>query len=178
MQLIQAPVNPNSSQATIANLQDALLLLLQRGTYQLGDADRQAFVERLRPEREAQKYADLTRKLVAVFQEQRHLRPTGEVDEATAQAINAILREFGALDGQGGWTEVVTALDEQGRTLSAINVGTDHLSSIDQKIGTLGKATSLALNMRGRSRWYSAISRGTQARYMTNPSPNNAKGAL
>jgi peptidoglycan hydrolase-like protein with peptidoglycan-binding domain len=149
MQAIQPPVNPNSLQATIANLQDALLLLLQKGAYQLGDADRQAFVARLRPERDAQKYDDITRKLVAIFQEQRHIQPTSEVDDPTANAINAFLREFGVLDGQGGWTEVVKALDVQGRTLSAINLGTDHLSSIDQKIGTLGKAASLALNMRG-----------------------------
>jgi peptidoglycan hydrolase-like protein with peptidoglycan-binding domain len=149
MQAIQPPVNPNSLPATIANLQDALLLLLQNGAYQLGDAERQRFVERLRPERDAQKYDDITRKLVAMFQGQRNIQPTSEVDEPTANAINAFLREFGVLDGQGGWTEVVKALDVQGRTLSAINLGTDHLSSIDQKIGTLGKAASLALNMRG-----------------------------
>src|SRR5712691_8379510 len=98
MQAIQPPVNPNSLQVTIANLQDALLLLLQKGAYQLGDADRQAFVERLRPERDAQKYDDITRKLVAIFQEQRHIQPTSEVDDPTANAINALLREFGVLD--------------------------------------------------------------------------------
>src|SRR5205807_1939894 len=48
-----------------------------------------------------------------------------------------------------GWTEVVKALNEQGSTLSSINLGTDHLVNIDQKIGTLGKAASLSLNMRG-----------------------------
>src|SRR5216683_5516201 len=149
MQPIQPPVNPNSLQATISNLQDVLLLLLQKGAYQLRDADRQAFVERLRPEREAQQYGDTTGKLVGLFQEQRHIRPADQVDDATADAINALLRDFGVLDGQGGWTEVVKALDAQERTLGTINLGTDHLSSIDQKICTLGKGASLALNMRG-----------------------------
>src|SRR5438270_9415271 len=98
MQVIQPPVNPNSLQTTIANLQDALLLLLQKGAYQLGDAERQAFVERLRPERDAQKYDDITRRLVALFQQQRNIQPTSEVDDPTANAINAILRELGVLD--------------------------------------------------------------------------------
>ena len=95
MQAIQPPVNPNSLQATIANLQDALLLLLQKGAYQLSDAERQAFVERLRPERDAQKYDDITHKLVAIFQQQRNIQPTSEVDDPTANAINSLLRRVG-----------------------------------------------------------------------------------
>jgi peptidoglycan hydrolase-like protein with peptidoglycan-binding domain len=151
MQTIQPPINPNSPQATIANLQDALLFLLQKGILQISDADRQAFIERLRPEREAQKYGSTTRKLVAVFQEPHHIQPTGEVDESTAKAMNTHLLDLGGLDEQVGWTQVVKALTVQGQTLSAINLDTDHLASIDQKIGGLGKTASLALNSRGEA---------------------------
>lgn len=150
MQSIQSPVNANSDQTTIANLQDALLFLLEKGVYQLNDADRQAFVERLRPERNEQKLGSTSRKLVGVFQDQHQLQTTGEVDEATAKALNTLLQELGGLGGQNdGWFEVVKALDGQTRTLSAINIGTDRLVSIDEKIGRLAKPAVLAFNTRG-----------------------------
>ena len=154
MQKIIAPINPNSTQADIANLQDALALFLQKSVFQLSDADARIFRARLREERAVGKYGDVTHKLVGMFQSMRNIPPADQVDDATAGAINVLLREFGALDGDNsGWTEVVGAIRDQTRALNAIHTGTDHLGAIDQKIGDLGqslrRAPTLALNGRG-----------------------------
>lgn len=142
MQAILPPINPNSSPEVIANLQDALALFLNKGVYHVGDADRQAYTEGLRPEREASKYGRVTHKLVGIFQEQHQLPMNGEVDESTAKVMNTLLRELGALDENNtGWPEVV----------SAINTGTTQLISIGQKLGALGKAPVLAPNTRGEA---------------------------
>lgn len=79
--------------------------------------------------------------------EERHLvvERLGKVDKITANEINALLREFGLLEDEG-WTQVVEVLTAQGQTLNAINVSTDLLASIDEK---LNKVPTLSLNMRG-----------------------------
>jgi peptidoglycan hydrolase-like protein with peptidoglycan-binding domain len=148
MNKIIFPLKLQMRGAAVADLQEALLLFLEKDVYQVGDADRRAFEDRLRAERAENLYRDVTAKLVAMFQERRQIQLTGEVDERTAEAINAQLRQLGAFDGDG-WTEVVRALDGQSRTLNAINAGTDHLGSIDEKIGKLGDAPPLSLNARG-----------------------------
>ena len=48
----------------------------------------------LKPERDGQTYGDVTRKLVSIFQRERHLQLSGEVDEATANVLNALLKEW------------------------------------------------------------------------------------
>jgi|CXWL01.1.fsa_nt_gi peptidoglycan hydrolase-like protein with peptidoglycan-binding domain len=169
MQAITAPISrdeprdqPKENRAAIVtNLQEGLLLLLRNKAIQEVGDRQQKFVEGLQKEQRDQAYSDVTQKLVTMFQEQYKQRPelkqrfslmvTGTVDPATAAALNTILRELGALDGQGGWTEVVNVLNVQGRTLSAINTGTDRLISIDQKIGVLVKTPLLAPNARGEA---------------------------
>ncbi len=147
MQPIQPPVTPNSPTTQVAQLQDALALLLERDIYRF-DADRRArFLDGVQGERG--RYGDFTQKLVGVFQEQHQIPVFGAVDETTAKALNAVLRELGALDPENDLTGVVKALDAQSRTLSAINTGTDRLISIDEKLSALGRLPELALNMRG-----------------------------
>lgn len=147
MQPIQAPITPNSPATLVAQLQDALTLLLERDVYRF-DVDRRArFLTGLQGERG--RFSDFTQKLVGVFQEQHQLPVTGAVDEATAKSLNAVLRELGALDPENDLTGVVKALDAQSRTLNAINTGTDRLISIDDKLSALGRSPELALNMRG-----------------------------
>ncbi len=52
----------------------------------------------LKPEHVEQIYGEVTQKLVRIFQDERHLQPSGEVDEPTANALNALLKEWGMLD--------------------------------------------------------------------------------
>jgi hypothetical protein len=59
---------------------------------------RREWSERLRPERATQKYSDATGKLLSIFQRERHLQLSGEVDAPTADALNRLLAEWGLLD--------------------------------------------------------------------------------
>src|ERR1051326_3594853 len=150
MKSVISPLKLGDHGADVANLQDALLLLIDKGLIQLSTAEAQSFKTLLSREQQGQAYQGTTSKAVVTFQQQQHLQQTGAVDAPTAAALNQILKDLGALDAaENGSTEVVKALNVQGQTLSAINLGTNHLVSIDQKIGTLGKTASLSLNMRG-----------------------------
>jgi murein L,D-transpeptidase YcbB/YkuD len=78
----------------VADLQDALGLLLEKVVFRLSDAERRPFEERLRPERAEKIYSEATSDLIKVFQERNHLTPSGNADEQTAKALNAILEEL------------------------------------------------------------------------------------
>jgi Neuraminidase-like domain/Salmonella virulence plasmid 28.1kDa A protein len=97
MNKITFPLRLQMRGAAVADLQDGLLLLLDKGRFQMSAKDRRIFEDRLRFERAEGLYSEVTRKLVAVFQEQHRIWNTGEVDEATAKTINAMLEESGAL---------------------------------------------------------------------------------
>jgi hypothetical protein len=99
MKLIEAPVNPNSPKPDIANLQDALLLLLDKHVLRGNPED----VDALQHERQAQAYADATQKFVREFRAQEHLEgDPSVVDAGTADGLNALLREPGAFDCRAG----------------------------------------------------------------------------
>jgi peptidoglycan hydrolase-like protein with peptidoglycan-binding domain len=99
MNKITFPLKQRMQGAAVADLQDALQLLLDRSVLLRDDeAARRDISATLRTERAGQTYGDATRKLVSVFQAAHRLRPNGVVDEATAAALNAELRELGVLD--------------------------------------------------------------------------------
>lgn len=153
MNKITFPLETGKQGPEVGDLQAALQIFLDKAVILANDEGaRRELTAALRHEQAEQIYRDATGKLVSIFQEERHLEASGTVDERTANTINALLCEFGVLDEEGdGWTQVVETLKAQGQTLSAINLGTDRLASIDEKIGALGKApsTSLSLNARG-----------------------------
>ncbi|HEY5741739.1 MAG TPA: Tc toxin subunit A, partial [Terrimicrobiaceae bacterium] len=88
------PLGPGSAPDAIANLQDALLLVLANGRVQLADEERAA----LRDERQREEYRDATSRAVIAFREQQGLEPGEIVDERTAERLNALLGELGALE--------------------------------------------------------------------------------
>ena len=84
--------------ADVANLQAALKLLLERKVLlRDDDAGRGNLVTALQREQDETIYGPTTAKAVSLFQELRHLPVMGAVDEATAAALNGLLRELGAL---------------------------------------------------------------------------------
>lgn len=91
MNKIIFPLKLRTRGEPVADLQDALGLLLEKGVFRLSDAERRPFEERLRPERAENIYSQATRNLVELFQDQHHLRGSGNVDEQTAKALNTIL---------------------------------------------------------------------------------------
>lgn len=99
MNKIIFPLKRRMQGPTVADLQDALKLLLDRGALLASDeAARQELSKALQRERAEQTFGGATTKLVGRFQEERRQQPTGEVDEATAKALNALLTELGAFD--------------------------------------------------------------------------------
>ena len=125
----------------VADLQDALQVCLDRSAILANDADaRQELLRALKPERDIQTYDLTTHKLVSIFQEERRLfdptgRPSGEVDESTAFAINALLHEWGLLDPP---TEPVPARYQvEGKVASRTSAGIGGLriEIVDKGVG-------------------------------------------
>jgi hypothetical protein len=98
MKPITPPLRPGDHGAEVANLQEGLVLLLNRQVIQTDPAMRQELLHLLADESQAQVYRDGTAKPVDIFQHQHHLHSTTEVDPPTADALNAALKELGAFD--------------------------------------------------------------------------------
>lgn len=98
MKPVISPLKSGDHGADVANLQEALLLLIDKGRIQLSPTDVQSFKNQLSQEHQDQTYQGGTVKVVANFQQQQHLQQTGTVDAPTADALNQILKGLGALD--------------------------------------------------------------------------------
>jgi hypothetical protein len=99
MNKITFPLKPDMKGSTVADLQDALQLLLDRGVLLRDDeAAPRELTAALQSERAGQTYGKTTSKLVGIYQEQRRFQSSGAVDEPTAEALNALLNEWGLLD--------------------------------------------------------------------------------
>lgn len=99
MNKITFPLKQRMQGAAVADLQGALQLLLDRAAILANEeAARRELSEALERERARQTYGSVTRKLVSIFQEARQLQVSGAVDEPTAEALNALLRELGVLE--------------------------------------------------------------------------------
>jgi Tc toxin complex TcA C-terminal TcB-binding domain/Neuraminidase-like domain/Salmonella virulence plasmid 28.1kDa A protein len=104
MQRIIAPLQVNDRGVTVANLQAALQLFLDRGVLLINDVGaRQEIAAVLKREHAKQTYGEATRKLVSVFQEEQQIRPeseSGNVDDRTADEMNRLLEQLGAFEKQ------------------------------------------------------------------------------
>jgi hypothetical protein len=99
MNKIIFPLKLRMKRPEVADLQDALQLLLDRSVVLANDERvRRELSAALKPERDRQTYDRTTHELVSIFQTERRLQPSGEVDEPTANALNRLLQEWGLLD--------------------------------------------------------------------------------
>lgn len=96
MEKVTFPLKLQMQSEAVADLQDGLRFLLEKGFFQISDTERQTFLSRLSGERSMMTYGDTTNKLVGLFQSQQGLSSDGTVDEATAKALNAVLEALGA----------------------------------------------------------------------------------
>ena len=99
MKAISYPLKLKSQGPTVADLHNALQLLIDKKAIRLED-NRQKLQTQLRAERTLQSYGAATKELVAIFQKSRGLKRSGKVDEKTTAALNEVLREFVELDEQ------------------------------------------------------------------------------
>jgi len=92
MNKITFPLGLRMQGSAVGDLQDALQLLLKRGLLLASDeATRSELSAALEREQVEQTYGEATRKLVGSFQEEQRLQTSGEVDEPTANALNALV---------------------------------------------------------------------------------------
>jgi peptidoglycan hydrolase-like protein with peptidoglycan-binding domain len=95
---ISAPIKVNDRGPHVANLQDALRLLVERGKLDIS-ALGTTILEVLARERTLELYGDDgTLLLVKGFQAQYQLPITGRVDDETAATLNKLLKELGAFE--------------------------------------------------------------------------------
>ena len=114
----------------VAGLQDALLLLLDRGTLLANDETvRRQLAESLRKERSDQTYGEATYTLVRTFQAERNLQASGDVDEPTAKALNALLAEWAASDQpQRSFVVSGQVRRDDGQPLRGLAVRAEHMA--------------------------------------------------
>lgn len=126
----------NNQGPVVVNLQDGLRRILASQKLDLPPDEANQLLQLLARESQQQTYGDGTFKVVEIFQERRQLPVTGQVDDATATALNQMLNDLGGFDqdGNGGTTQVVEALKEQSAVLRTISDGTGRLPDIDAKI--------------------------------------------
>lgn len=99
MNKITFPLTQGAQSAALADLQEALQVLLDRELILANDeAAGREMCEALKPELADQTYGGATSRLVSLFQEERRLQARGEADQPTAEALNALLLEWGVLD--------------------------------------------------------------------------------
>src|SRR5215813_3583802 len=90
------PLKSQTHGDVVADLQNGLRLLLDKGILLLNGIGGEAFEESLRVEFAEKTYGDATRQLVKLFQKRQSLRVTGKVDGPTTTALNEALEEIGA----------------------------------------------------------------------------------
>ena len=112
------PLGPRDRGEAVANLQEALLLLIQ-GRNIVVPAGEINLPEKLKDERTTQRFSDATMRAVALFRDQSRqrfgLEPGEIVDRSTADALNQILQEIGAFDvPQAEWVVRGQVVDASG----------------------------------------------------------------
>lgn len=132
MQVIVAPIHTGDSGASVLNLQDALLLMIDKNIIWPLDAPKRpdaeelkGLVDKLLAEREQALYSETTQLVVRLFQIKQDLTVviTGMVDDITADRLNQHLKKLGAFDIDAV-TFVVhgSVRDNQGKPQPKLNV--------------------------------------------------------
>jgi hypothetical protein len=101
MQQIAFPLKLNSQGPDVANLQEGLFFLLNQNVINVGEANFKTYVlQNLTVEQSTQLYGETTASIIRIFQTSIVHSPvvTGDVDAATADRLNDILRVFSVLD--------------------------------------------------------------------------------
>lgn len=93
MNKIIFPLTPRMKSSSVADLQDALQLLMASGSLLATDETaRLDLSTTLTSERSTQFYGSTTQKLVMLLQQEQGLQANGAVEEATANAINRLIK--------------------------------------------------------------------------------------
>lgn len=91
-------IGPGTAADAVANVQDALLLLIDKQRIRLPDDRRDDLEAGLRRDRDAGIYSTGTGNVIVTVRQQFQLSPGEVVDQPTADVLNRLLQELGALD--------------------------------------------------------------------------------
>jgi len=139
MNKITFPLKLRMQGPAVADLQDALQHCLDRGAIlATNEVARRQLLAMLPSERAAQMYGESTGKVVSTFQKEKNLQTTGEVDEPTASALNALLKQWGLLDQVTG--PAPTGYQVQGKVASLVSAGVGGLRVVIVDKGVGGDA--------------------------------------
>jgi peptidoglycan hydrolase-like protein with peptidoglycan-binding domain len=150
MNRIKFPLRPRMQGPEVGNLQDALQLLLGRALVLPRDeAGRRELSAAIQREHTEQIYAESTRKVVSVFQEEQRLQASGEVDGPTANELNDVLEELGVLDQPA--EPAATEYRVDGRVFSRVSAGVGGLrvQIVDKAVGGDGQIAEATTDDRG-----------------------------
>ena len=110
-----APVHQNTQGAAVAALHAGLLFLI-RNQPGISAHDREVLEQSLASDLRAQVYQNSTTQLVSLFQQQLasrfDLTVNGDVDQATANALNTVITEFAGHSGQSGDSRAPDAIQK------------------------------------------------------------------
>lgn len=106
MNRVTYPLKPRMDGTGVSDLQAALTALLDRGAILSDHPDDGRELVRMIAD-EAGVYRDATSKAVMIAQEEAGLKVTGSVDAGTAARLNALLEEFGLLEGTGPQRRII-----------------------------------------------------------------------
>ena len=144
MNRVTFPLKQRMQGPEVANLQDTLKLMLERDVIKPKDPRAKlALLSGLASERTNQSYGTNTYNVVKEFQEERHLRVSGEVNESTAAVINTQLREWGELNETGSeqfYVVTGTVTREDGLLMKGVQVCA--YQAIDRASIRLGEAAT------------------------------------
>lgn len=98
MNTITFPLKRGMHGSKVADLQEALQVLLDRELIKFDNVAAQKIIRQFIRERDKQTFLDGTATLVAMFQKDQGLKASGVVDEPTANALNMLLEKLGVLD--------------------------------------------------------------------------------
>src|SRR5258707_14330340 len=137
MRLITSPMYVDGSYPEIANLQDALLLLLEKNIIEMPDEERAKLIDQVKGEREKGLYSEATARAIMLFRARRGLGEKNDVDTPTAETLNKALVELGALDANIPFVVSGMVQDSDGKALSGVLVRAfgQELGSDEQSLG-------------------------------------------
>ena len=130
---ITPPLKSGDRGGAVGNLQEALLLFLEKRLIQPRSEEATSLIELLRSEQRGPGYGSGTAKAVTLFQEKRLLQSTGAVDAATAEAMNGFLKGFGAI--RPNPDTVVFAVNGKVTSRDRAGVGGLRVAIVDKNVG-------------------------------------------
>jgi hypothetical protein len=133
MKIILASLKPADRGDAVGNLQDALVLLLDKNIIQTAEDERRVLSELVRREQQQSFYGDGTAKGVGMFQERQQLKVTREVDSPTAEAMNRFLKQLGALPSEKD--EMMFTVEGRIASPDRAGVGNLRVQIVDKNVG-------------------------------------------